>query len=317
VDRDRFDSLTRVLATTPSRRAALGALLAASVAAVPGLTDARNKKSKNRKKDRKNARKKTPAVAAPAVEASISAEAVVCQPPRHSANLSGCNYNNDDLSGADLSSSRMVGTSFRGTNLCGADLSSSQLKNADFRGFAAGNVTNLTNADLHSSGCAGILTNSRTIFCNTIGCDGEVINPDCAATCACTPTTCAEEGVECGVIPDGCGETLTCGPCSAPEVCCLGSGLTCATSGTCNACLDTCPDRCGVCNLLADGSTLCGSGAGSGTSCSPCTSDDECAGEQRCILGWIFRENSQTNTISQICNVSLPVGGCVALNRCV
>src|SRR5881296_2312130 len=39
---------------------------------------------------------------------------------------------------------------------------------------------------------------------------------------ACTPTTCAAQGKTCGTIPDGCGGTLTCGACTAPQTC--GSG---------------------------------------------------------------------------------------------
>ncbi|WP_407755796.1 hypothetical protein [Archangium sp.] len=31
--------------------------------------------------------------------------------------------------------------------------------------------------------------------------------------CGCTPTTCAASGASCGVIPDGCGGTIDCGPC--------------------------------------------------------------------------------------------------------
>src|SRR5437867_10728602 len=35
----------------------------------------------------------------------------------------------------------------------------------------------------------------------------------------CTPTTCAGQGKNCGTIPDGCGGTLTCGVCTAPQTC--------------------------------------------------------------------------------------------------
>jgi hypothetical protein len=48
----------------------------------------------------------------------------------------------------------------------------------------------------------------------------------------CTPTTCAAHGANCGSIPDGCGGTLTCGTCTAPQTC--GGGGTsnvCGTSG--------------------------------------------------------------------------------------
>ena len=35
----------------------------------------------------------------------------------------------------------------------------------------------------------------------------------------CTPTTCVAQGKNCGTIPDGCGGTLTCGVCIAPNTC--------------------------------------------------------------------------------------------------
>jgi len=46
--------------------------------------------------------------------------------------------------------------------------------------------------------------------------------------CTCTPTTCAAQGKNCGTILDGCGGTLTCGACTAPQIC--GGG------GTANVC---------------------------------------------------------------------------------
>lgn len=35
----------------------------------------------------------------------------------------------------------------------------------------------------------------------------------------CVPTTCAALGANCGALPDGCGGTLTCGTCTAPQSC--------------------------------------------------------------------------------------------------
>src|SRR5262245_6925059 len=40
---------------------------------------------------------------------------------------------------------------------------------------------------------------------------------------ACTPTTCTAQGKNCGTISDGCGGTLTCGACTAPQTCGGGS----------------------------------------------------------------------------------------------
>jgi hypothetical protein len=36
---------------------------------------------------------------------------------------------------------------------------------------------------------------------------------------ACTPTTCAAQGKNCGTIANGCGGTLNCGACAAPQTC--------------------------------------------------------------------------------------------------
>jgi hypothetical protein len=37
--------------------------------------------------------------------------------------------------------------------------------------------------------------------------------------CGCTPTSCAAQGKNCGSIPNGCGGTLSCGACVAPNSC--------------------------------------------------------------------------------------------------
>ena len=194
MDHGSFDRLARLLGAAGTRRAALGALLGAGALGVSGAVDARNKKKRRSGKKGKG---------------GVSAQAV-CPPPSNGVNRSNCDYTGEDFSGelihssiykntifrnanlveTDLSSSNVRGANFRGANLCGADLSSSTLRDADFRGFnpaMGGRVTNLTNADLHSSGCAGILTNQFTIFCNTIGCDGEVINPGCSGQCGPPP----------------------------------------------------------------------------------------------------------------------------------
>jgi hypothetical protein len=47
---------------------------------------------------------------------------------------------------------------------------------------------------------------------------------------ACTPTTCAAQGKNCGSISDGCGGTLSCGSCTSPQTC--GGG---ASANVCGA----------------------------------------------------------------------------------
>ncbi|HQB46474.1 MAG TPA: hypothetical protein PLV85_22870, partial [Polyangiaceae bacterium] len=39
------------------------------------------------------------------------------------------------------------------------------------------------------------------------------------STDACVPITCEEKSAECGTISDGCGSTIDCGSCTAPETC--------------------------------------------------------------------------------------------------
>ena len=41
----------------------------------------------------------------------------------------------------------------------------------------------------------------------------------CSSDGECVPATCKDAGKDCGTIPDGCGETLECGTCTAPETC--------------------------------------------------------------------------------------------------
>jgi hypothetical protein len=217
MDHEVFDRLTRVAGVAGTRRAALGALLGGGLAGALGAADA----AKNGRRRKRAGGKQGKAAA------RVTAEAT-CASPGPSANLNGCNFAGEDFSGDDLSSSGMVGTifrnaelvgtnlsssnmrgaNFRGANLCGADLSSSVLRNADFRGFAAtGRATNLTAADLRSSGgCGSILTNTRTIFCQTTMCDGSVRNDDCGSP----------EVEECPLVVASCQSAADCRP---GEVC--------------------------------------------------------------------------------------------------
>lgn len=201
MDQASFDRLARALGAARTRRTALGAAIGAALAGSLGAADAkkpnRNGNGKRRKTGKKNR------------AAGVSAQAATCGSPGPSSNLNGCNFNNEDLSGVDLSSSSMRNTRFRGANLCGADLSSSNLRDADFRGFAdPGNATNLTRADLSSSGCRGTLFNARSIFCQTITCDGSISNRDCPNG--------DPEGICCADVDCGVGVSCNGGVCN-PE----------------------------------------------------------------------------------------------------
>jgi hypothetical protein len=78
---------------------------------------------------------------------------------------------------------------------------------------------------------------------------------------SCTPLTCAQQGIQCGSAPDGCGGTLQCGSCTAPEIC-GGGGVpgVCAPPG-------------GACALGSFGQ-----GAGEGSVIPTCENTNPCSG---------------------------------------
>lgn len=108
------------------------------------------------------------------------------------------------------------------------------------------------------------------------GLECRVTGPGSAARCmepSCTPTTCLAQGVTCGPILDGCGGTLDCGSCSAPQTC--GGG---GAPGVCG-CTDesqsiTCANRCGTvfnnCGRAVDCGPCCVAAG------QACTNDSAC-----------------------------------------
>jgi len=87
------------------------------------------------------------------------------------------------------------------------------------------------------------------------------------APAPCTPTTCAAKGLNCGTIPDGCGGTLTCGVCTAPQ--------TCGGGGVANICGVCTPTTCAAkglnCGTIPDG-------CGGTLTCGVCTAPQTCGG---------------------------------------
>ena len=59
------------------------------------------------------------------------------------------------------------------------------------------------------------------------------------STAACTPTTCAAQGKNCGTILDGCGGSLVCGSCTAPQTCGGGGVANVCSLGTATTALLT------------------------------------------------------------------------------
>ncbi|PYN96566.1 MAG: hypothetical protein DMD91_21045 [Candidatus Rokuibacteriota bacterium] len=83
----------------------------------------------------------------------------------------------------------------------------------------------------------------------------------------CARVTCASLGKNCGAISDGCGGTLTCGGCTAPQSC--GGGGVANVCGPCTA-TTSCAAQAATCNAIPDG---CG-----WVACGTCAAPQVCGG---------------------------------------
>ena len=221
MDRDRFDALTRLLGRAGSRRAALGAVLGATVGGSALVTQA--KKGKNKKKKNK---KKAP---------QTCFGTLVCEFPSdgldfENCDLSGtqietcdgCTFRRADLGDTDLSEGSFQGVSFRNANLRGADLEGADVSGASFRDACLAGA-NFFEANVDGAHFGG------AIFCGTTLTDGSVDDSGCDDTdecCQAPVPVCLKDG-EC---PDG----VCCN-----DACCPG-GCDCAqrVPGPGDACID-------------------------------------------------------------------------------
>src|SRR5206468_355790 len=106
---------------------------------------------------------------------------------------------------------------------------------------------------------------SLQVTCTVGGVQHQTRWQGTVTTPACTPTTCAAQGKDCGTIADGCGGTLTCGACTAPQ--------TCGGAGAANVCGTCTPTTCAAqgknCGTIADG-------CGGTLTCGACTAPQTC-----------------------------------------
>src|SRR5215470_19026136 len=85
----------------------------------------------------------------------------------------------------------------------------------------------------------------------------------------CVPTSCAAQGKNCGSIADGCGGTLNCGTCTAPQTC--GGGGVPNVCGAAACTPTTCAAQGKNCGTIADG-------CGGTLNCGVCTAPQTCGG---------------------------------------
>jgi hypothetical protein len=146
----------------------------------------------------------------------------------------------------------------------------------------------------HGGGCLpqGAPCDAALPCCSGSICTGGT----CVQTC--TPTTCAAQGATCGTIPDGCGNTLDCGSCAAPQTC--GGG---GTANVCGCTPTTCAAQGATCGTIPDG-------CGDTLSCDSCATGFVCTAGQCCNdttanIGNYFPE---CITVTGSCITFLPSG---------
>lgn len=120
---------------------------------------------------------------------------------------------------------------------------------------------------------------------------------------ACVPLTCEDVGATCGEPEDGCGGTLECGECVAPETC-GGGGLEWACGCTPQ---DVCEEVGHACGEFDDG-------CGNPVDCGACDEGSTCiAGAPAyicCQLDTCEGAGAQCGTLSDNCGGTLDCGGC-------
>lgn len=129
-------------------------------------------------------------------------------------------------------------------------------------------------------------------------------------TASCVPTTCEELGQDCGVIFDGCGRSVPCGRCDAPEFC--GGG----GPGLCGGCQPaTCGERRAQCGALDDG-------CGGELDCGECAAGRVCGGGGEpnvceCVVRTCGEAGAECGNVDNGCGVSLYCGRCHFTRVCI
>jgi len=129
---------------------------------------------------------------------------------------------------------------------------------------------------------------------------------------SCDPVTCAEARANCGAIADGCGGTLECGTCDAPERC-GGGGM----DNICGCTPRTCEDALAECGTVVDG-------CGGTLECGTCDAPDSCGGggvsnqcgAAACVPVTCEEVGAECGNISNGCDGTIRCGGCRAPELC-
>jgi hypothetical protein len=240
MDRSRFDTLTRLLATPGSRRAALGAILGGALIGSGDVTHAKRHHKLGRGNGRNQRQKRKQRVQAAAAGGRCCRRAGCTPGPgTHQAK---CCYQGDDLEGANFAGANLRRASFAGANLTEAQFRGANLDHACFVD------ADVTGADFRGANRRG------AVFCRTRTSNG-IDNAGCDRESACCPT-CVETGsTGCNLGGECCGGAVCTGEgdgvCVCESECC--SNDDCASGQMCvsGACFHTC-----------HGPTSCAAGSG-------------------------------------------------------
>ena len=254
MDRKQFDALIKLLATTGSRRAGLGALLGAGLLSQHPDVMAKPGKGKGQRRKRRQKRRRGDdnggQAPGPSSGACCGADEH-CAPPEPGSTRSQCDFAEQSFAGEDHHGSIFrridgVGTNFDGTDNRGSVFTEACLRFATFRGAKLGGATwtgaclfaaDFTDADV--GGDADAL--SRAVLCATTMPDGTRSDRDCGQS----------QAHPCCLPPPGGGGVgggQGCGPCAAADQC--------HVAGTCVCTTPTAPNG----TSCTDGNPLCVAG---------------------------------------------------------
>ncbi len=295
MDRERFDALAKLLATTGSRRAALGALLSAGLFGQDPGAWANPGKRKNTQKARKRRKKRggrnNDGGSQEPDQPARCCGTKQCAPPEDGSTRAGCDYAGRSFVGEDHNGSIFRGIDGRNANFTATDnrgsvFAEACLQGATFRGATLGGSTwgdaCLFRADFTGANLGGDLTlfdDAR--FCDTVMPDGSVNNRDCGKA---TPCCQAQPGPACqtaGDCADEVCQTKACqnGQCAYTPVV-NGSDPTgqcsthCCEGGCCNPGATEC-NSLGLCCAPNCAGRNCGDD-GCGGSCGACPDGGVC-----------------------------------------
>ena len=134
-----------------------------------------------------------------------------------------------------------------------------------------------------------------------------------AGSGGCVPTSCSAESKNCGVISDGCGQTLDCGACSTGKTCGGGGIANVCGVGTCSA--SSCAAQGKDCGLVSDGCSWL-------LNCGSCEAPEACGGAGKdnvcgCIADPVTAcAGKSCGTVLDACNVPVSCGTCAAPATC-